>query len=123
MTDVFLVRQPLDPEKLEEAREFFTSIDDDPSRVMDVLEAETVYTESAFLEEGEDGPAVLYYIEARDGATVEDVFQDVMAEPESMSEEIAELARSFEAVVDGEPERLDVELLYHLVNPERPRRE
>lgn len=120
MPDVFLVRHQIAPGKTEEARELFARLDDPPEGAMDVLDAETVYTESAFLETGPDGDAILYYIEAEDGATVYDVFQDLMDAPEDVAPEMAAFVEQFESVVTGEPTVVDVELLYHVVNPDRP---
>ncbi len=119
MTDVFLVRQPIAPGKTDAARELFSRVDDHPGGVTDVLEAETVVTESAFLETGEDGDAILYYIEAEDGATVKAVFEDLMADPGTVDEDARALVEAFEEVVAGEPELVEAETLYHLVNPAR----
>lgn len=120
MTDVFLVRQEIAPGKTEDAKAFFDSIDRDPEAVLDVLDEETVYTESAFLERGEDADHILFYIEASDGATVRDVFQELMAEPDSIGDGYEAFVAEFGSLVNGEPELVDVDLLYHLVNPERP---
>lgn len=119
MTDVFLVRQPLAPGATEAARDLFSGLDDRSRDVREVLEAETVVTESAFLEEGEEGDAILFYIEAADGATVKEVFDDLVADPGAAGGEAADLVEGFAEVAAGEPELVDAETLYHLTNPAR----
>lgn len=120
MSDVFLVRHEIAPGETEAVREFFAEIDANPGAVLDVLEAETVYTESAFLEQGDEADHILYYIEAADGATVYDVFQELVGDPESVGEGHAGFVETFESLVTGEPELVAVDRLYHLVNPARP---
>lgn len=121
--DVFLVRQPLAEGETEAARELFSRLDESPpAGVTDVLRAETVHTETAFLERREDGDYVCYYIEAEDGATVRDVFEGLLADPASAvdaGDELGEFVEAFQSVVAGPPELVAAERLYHLVDPDR----
>ncbi|MFC7046385.1 DUF6176 family protein [Halobacteriaceae archaeon GCM10025711] len=117
MVDVVLVRQPIEPGETERARELLSGARDalGDDEVVGLIQREGVYTESAFLEETDDGDYVVYYIEAEDGERVYEVFQDIVDDPDD------ELIREFTEVMAGEPTVADVDLLYHLVNPERPR--
>lgn len=120
MTDAFLVKQPIEPERVEAARSLFEELGrmrSDPA--IELLEKEGVFTETAFLRQDEEGPYILYYIEAADGGTVQDVYHDIMADPEGEAEGMAEFIRRFTEIVSGDPSLVDGEPLYHLVNPAR----
>jgi len=124
MAEAILVEQALESEAVDRAKQLFAEIGRmaDSEAVVDVLRAEGVYTESAFLQHRDDGDYVLYYIEAEDGEQVKDVFDALIEDPESETDGLAEFVRAFDAVTAGEPELADAEPLYHLVNPARPDR-
>lgn len=122
MADAILVKQKIAPGKTERARKLFRKFEQlkRADAAQDVLQKEGVYTESAFLQQTEDGDYVLYYIEAEDGKEVYDVYQDIMADPEGEGEGLEESLEEFQEVVAGDPFVADVEFLYHLTTPDRP---
>ncbi|WP_338729953.1 DUF6176 family protein [Haladaptatus sp. DJG-WS-42] len=122
MGDVLLVNQRIAPGKTERAKALLSQMDDPEyaDAALAILDAEGVHTESAFLRRGDDGDYVTYYIEAEDGATVYDVFKHVTEHPDELPNEMGAFVAEFNAVMDGDPYLVDSDVLYHLVNPERP---
>lgn len=124
MVDTILVEQEVEAGETERARALFESINQpdefETDAIGEVLRKEGVYTESAFLQHREGGDYVLYYIEAEDGTQVRDVFEDIRANPKSETDGLESFLAEFEAVMAGTPTLVDVELLYHVTDPERP---
>ncbi|MFC6730950.1 MULTISPECIES: DUF6176 family protein [unclassified Haladaptatus] len=122
MVDVLLVNQRIADGNVDRAKALLSQLDDPETldAALAILDAEGVHTESAFLRHDDEGPFVTYYIEAEDGATVYDVFKHVTENPEAQPDEMAAFIEEFNAVMDGDPYLVESEVLYHLVNPERP---
>ncbi len=113
MTDVELVRQRVKPGKVDRLREWMAEIEDREEEALATLRDEGMLTETAFLEDREDGTYLYYYMEAEDLDRVREQFAD------SDHEIDAEHKRVMETVlVDDATERVE-EVLYHLANPER----
>lgn len=122
MADVILVKQKIKSGQTERAKALFKEIGQmrNTDAALEVLKKEGVYTESAFLQQTDEGDYILYYIEAEDGEQVYDVYKDIMADPKGEAEELEEFLTEFQEVMAGEPYVAEVEPLYHLVNPDRP---
>ncbi|WP_332897226.1 DUF6176 family protein [Haladaptatus sp. CMSO5] len=122
MGAALLVNQRIAPGQTERAKALLSQFDNPEyaDAVLAILDAEGVHTESAFLRTDEDGDFVTYYIEAEDRATVYDVFKQVTENPDELSDEMAAFLTEFNDVMDGDPYLVESEVLYHLVNPERP---
>lgn len=121
MTDTILVKQKIVPGKTEQAKALFTEMGQmrNSPEAIELLKKEGVYTETAFLQQTEEGDFVLYYIEAEDGEQVYEIYRDIVADPEEEAEGLEEFIHEFNSVMDGEPFVADVEPLYHVVNPDR----
>lgn len=121
MADAILVKQAVEPGKVKQAKSLFEELGRmrNTDAALELLEKEGVYTETAFLRQTEEGPYILYYIEAEDGEKVQDVYNEIMADPEGEAEGMEEFIREFQEVMAGEPYLVEGEPLYHVVNPAR----
>lgn len=113
MTDVVLVKQRVKPDKVDRLREWMAEVRERSGEAEDTLRDEGVLTESAFLEHTDDGPHLVYYMEAEDIERVWDQFEDsdhdIDREHKAVMAEVLEDGRD---VGEFEP-------LYHLTNSER----
>lgn len=66
MLDVALVRQAVDPEKVDRLREWTDEILDRRAEALTSMDAEGMHAEGAFLRETEDGVYLYAYVEADD---------------------------------------------------------
>ncbi|WP_415381363.1 DUF6176 family protein [Halosimplex sp. TS25] len=113
MTDVALVKQPVKPDKVDRLKEWMAEVRDRSDEVVETLRDEGMKTESAFLERTDDGPHLVYYMEAEDIERVWDQFED---SDHDIDEEHKEVMR--EVLEDGQDVG-EYELLYHVTNPDR----
>ncbi|WP_235853480.1 DUF6176 family protein [Halosimplex salinum] len=86
---------------------------DRSDEVVETLRDEGMKTESALLERTDDGPHLVYYMEAEDIERVWDQFED---SDHDIDEEHKEVMR--EVLEDGQDVG-EYELLYHVTNPDR----
>lgn len=121
MTDIALVKQDIEPGKTERAKALFKEAGQmrNTDEAIKMLAKEGVYTESAFLQQSDEGDSILYFVECEDGEQAFDVYQDIVADPEEEAEGLEELIHEFNSVMAGEPYVAEADPLYHLVNPER----
>lgn len=115
MTDVVLTRQRVEDGKTEKLRDWCEELANRSDEVRETLRDEGMYTETAFLERTEDGHYLYYYMEA----------EDVPAALQAFGESDHDVDREHEAtmsdVVAESPALDEFEVLYHAVNPDRPR--
>jgi len=90
-----------------------TEVRDRTEEVEATLRDEGMQTESAFLEHTDDGPHLVYYMEAEDIERVWDQFEDSDHDIDE-----AHKAVMREVLEDGQDVG-EYELLYHVTNPER----
>jgi len=113
MTDVVMVKQRVEQGKVDRLKAWVAEVRDRRAEAEDTLRDEGMLTESAFLEHTDDGPYLVYYMEAEDIDRVweqfEDSDHDIDREHEEVMSEVLEDGRDV-----GEYERL-----YHLTNPDR----
>ena len=114
MVQPTLLRQRVDPDRVEELREWTAEVRSRPEEHVETLRHEGVYTETAFLERIDGDPYLTYYMETESVHAVYEAFEnsefDIDAEHEEVMREVLE---SGEIVADAD-------VLYHQVNPDRP---
>ena len=114
MVQPTLLRQRVDPDRVEELREWTAEVRSRPEEHVETLRHEGVYTETAFLERIDGDPYLTYYMETESVHAVYEAFEnsefDIDAEHEEVMREVLE---SGENVADAD-------VLYHQVNPDRP---
>lgn len=114
MVEPVLLRQRVDPERVEDLREWTAEVRTRPEEHVETLRNEGVYTETAFLERIDGEPYLTYYMETESVAGAFEAFEssefDIDAEHEEVMQEVLE---SSENVADAD-------VLYHQVNPDRP---
>jgi predicted thioredoxin/glutaredoxin len=114
MVEPTLLRQRVDPDRVEELREWTREVRTRPDEHVETLRHEGVYTETAFLERIDGELYLTYYMETERVEAVYEAFEhsefDIDAEHEEVMREVLE---SGENVADAE-------VLYHQVNPDRP---
>jgi predicted Rdx family selenoprotein len=113
MTDVVMVKQRIEEGKVDRLTEWMAEVRDRSDEAEATLRDEGMLTESAFLEHTDDGPHLVYYMEAEDIGRVweqyEDSDHDIDREHKQVMREVLEDGRD---VGEFEP-------LYHLTNPDR----
>ncbi|SIR80713.1 hypothetical protein SAMN05421858_3845 [Haladaptatus litoreus] len=120
MTDVFLLKQKIEPGKTERCKELIAELMNRvDSDVSEILETEGVYTESVFIEQGSDDEYLVWYFEAEDAARVGEMWEEpaetgIEGEIEDGKSVLAEVLEN-----PAEWGEDDFELLQHLVNPNR----
>jgi Tfp pilus assembly protein PilP len=114
MVQPTLLRQRVDPDRVEELREWTAEVRSRPEEHVETLRHEGVYTETAFFERIDGDPYLTYYMETESVHAVYEAFEnsefDIDAEHEEVMREVLE---SGENVADAD-------VLYHQVNPDRP---
>ena len=113
MADVELVRQRVRPGRVERLREWMAEVREREDEALATLRDEGMLTETASLDEREDGTYPYYYMEAEDLDRVREQFADsdhaIDAEHKQVMEAV--LAEDGTERVEG--------VLYHLANPDR----
>ncbi|AGB39713.1 hypothetical protein [Natronococcus occultus] len=107
----FLVRRPVDANRVESVREAVAGLCADPDDPNPLLGLEDATTASLFLDTGGESPSLCWYVEIPRSAIVD------WADPESR----VEAAFPLEHGAIGDEMAVDRELLVHAVNPNRPR--
>ncbi len=108
-----MIKQRVQEDKVDRLREWMAEVRDRRDEAETTLRDEGMQTESAFLERTEDGPHLVYYMEAEDIDRVWDQYENSDHDIDREHKQIVA-----EVLVDGH----DVgehELLYHLTSPER----
>lgn len=109
MTEVLLARAPVADGKTDRLRAWFDELSDRESEVIDTLDHEGVYTETAFVRETDDTDYLYVYMEA----------EDLAAANEAGNEEAYDIDREHHNVLNecltGEWEEL--ETIGHFTNP------
>lgn len=113
MPEVLLTKNRIKPGKTEQLREWMEEIKSRRKEAIETLQHEDMLTESAFLESGEEGDYLIYYMEAED---IGQVFEAFDSSPYEIDQEHKEVLN--EVLTDDQPKQ-EIELLYHLVNPDR----
>ncbi|MCU4972092.1 hypothetical protein OB955_05015 [Halobacteria archaeon AArc-m2/3/4] len=88
----------------------------------EMLDAETMYTESVFLERRADGYSLVGYMEAEEMQRVYDAYYDTWNPVARASEIVLGWVLTDPATILEYPLETDVELLAHAAHPDRPRR-
>ena len=113
MTDTVIVKQRVKEGQIDRLRAWMAEVRDRRDEAEATLREEGMVTESAFLEHTDDGPHLVYYMEAEDIDRVwgqyADSDHDIDREHEQVMAEVLEDGRD---VGEFEP-------LYHLTNPDR----
>lgn len=114
MTDVVVSKRRVDPGKVGRLREWMAEVREREDEAVETLQNEGVYTESTFLGRDEEGPYLLYYVEAEDFEAAMEAYResdhDIDREHRAVMDEV---------LADDHPDE-GIEPLYHLVNPDRP---
>lgn len=111
--EIVLVRNRIADGKTGRLREWMAEIREREAEALATLEHEGMHAETAFLEEREEADYLLYYMVADD---IDRVFEAFAESPHEIDHEHAAVLD--EVLADDQPAQ-DVELLYHLENPER----
>ena len=114
MADVVLTKQKIEPGKTPRLKEWMDEIRGREDEAIQTLKNEGVYAESAFIERTDDGEYLVYYMEAEDMGHVFEAFSESSHEIDLEHQEV------MSDVLETEENVGEYELLYHLVNPERP---
>ncbi|QLH78063.1 hypothetical protein HZS55_12465 [Halosimplex rubrum] len=113
MTDVVMVKQRVKGDEVDRLKAWMAEVRDRSDEAEETLRDEGMLTESAFLEHTDDGPHLVYYMEAEDIDRVWDQYadsdHDIDEEHKAVMQEVLEDGRDV-----GE-----FESLYHLTSPER----
>ncbi|WP_135535939.1 DUF6176 family protein [Halostella pelagica] len=94
MVDAILSKRRVDPEKVDQLRDYFDSLDDRQELFERGLDLEEVYTEAAFLQDDGEGPVLYYYIEQSDDFPPELDREDID------DQDLLELSAEHEAVLN-----------------------
>lgn len=113
MSDVVLVKRRIKPGKTDSLREWMEEITSHCDEAIETLQHERMLSETAFLEQRDDGDYLLYYMEAED---LDHVFESFESSPYEIDHE--HQAVLDEVLADDQPDQ-DIEPLYHLANPDR----
>ncbi|WP_436932211.1 DUF6176 family protein [Halosimplex halobium] len=113
MTDVVMVKQRVEEGKVDRLREWMAEVRDRRDEAEATLRDEGMLTESAFLERTDDGPHLVYYMEAEDIERVWDQYEDSDHDIDREHKQVMS-----DVLPDGRDVG-DYELLYHLTNPDR----
>ena len=113
MSEVQLIRYRLKDGETERMYEWMDKINSRREEAIETLQNENVLSEAAFLESRADGDYVSFYMEAEDLEAATEAFEE---STHSIDQEFKELLS--EVVAQEQPEE-DIELLYHLANPNR----
>lgn len=108
MPDVALVRQEVDPEKVDRLREWTDEVLERSDEALASMEAEGMHAEAAFLHESEDGVYLYAYMEADD---VEAALATFAESDRDIDEDHREV---MDDVVVGGADLEEFEPLYHL---------
>ena len=108
MPDVALVRQEIDPEKVDRLRGWIDEIHEREDEALASMEAERMHAEAAFLRETDDGTYLYAYMAADD---VEAALAALAESDRDIDERHREVME--DVVVDG-PDFDEFEPLYHL---------
>lgn len=114
MVEVVLTKQKLKSGKTEQLREWMSEVREREEEAVETLQSEGMHSEAAFLEQVEDGDYLVYYMEAENLRRVYESFEKSSHDIDEEHKQIMD-----EVLVDGE-DIGNYELLYHMVNPERP---
>lgn len=114
MPEVVLTKQKIEPGKTERLKEWMSEIREREQEAIETLQSEGMHSEAAFLEQSEGGDYLVYYMAAEN---MHDVFKSFEDSSHDIDEEHKQIMH--EVLEDGESVG-DYELLYHMVNPERP---
>jgi hypothetical protein len=115
VTEAVLTKQKIEPDKVDRLKEWMDEVRERESEVIETFQSEGMLTEAAFLEQGDDGVYLVYFMEAED---LREVY-------ESFSESTHDIDQEQKEVMDDvleSPKDLGVgnyELLYYMVNPDR----
>ncbi|RDI72400.1 DUF6176 family protein [Halopelagius longus] len=112
MSEVILTKNRIEPGKRDRLREWMTEITTRREEAIETLRYEGMISEAAFLEQTDDADYLVYYMEAED---IDGVYEAFQSSPYEIDHEHGEVLD--EVLADDQPKR-DIELLYHLVNPE-----
>ncbi|WP_459192176.1 DUF6176 family protein [Halosimplex sp. J119] len=113
MTDVVMVKQRVQEDKVDRLKEWMAEVRDRRNEAEETLRDEGMLTESAFLERTDDGPYLVYYMEAEDIDRVWDQYED------SNHDIDREHKRVMQEVLEDDRNVGEFEPLYHLTNPDR----
>lgn len=114
MPDVVLTKQKIEPGKTERLKEWMSEIREREDEAIETLQSEGMHSEAAFLEECEDGEYLVYYMAAEDIREVYESFEESSHDIDEAHKQVMD-----EVLEDGEDVG-NYELLYHMVNPQRP---
>jgi len=115
VTEAVLTNKKIEPDKVDRLKEWMDEVRERESEVIETFQSEGMLTEAAFLEQGDDGVYLVYFMEAED---LREVY-------ESFSESTHDIDQEQKEVMDDvleSPKDLGVgnyELLYYMVNPDR----
>ena len=115
VTEAVLTKQKIEPDKVDRLKEWMDEVRERESEVVETFQSEGMLTEAAFLEHGDDGVYLVYFMEAED---IREVY-------ESFSEATRDIDQEQKEVMDDvleNPEDLgagNYALLYDIINPDR----
>lgn len=113
MTDVVMIKQRVKETKVDRLEEWMAEVRDRTEEVEATLRDEGMQTESAFLEHTDDGPHLVYYMDAEDIDHVWEHFED-------SDHDIDEAHKAvMREVLEAGQDVGEYELLYHVTNPDR----
>lgn len=113
MTEVVMVKQEVDLEKVSELKAWMGEISERTDEIVETLQDEGVKTESVFLEESAYGTFLVTYMEAEDLREAQQTFEESNHEIDIEHKQVLQ-----ECLVDGQPVD-SFEPLYHAASPDR----
>lgn len=112
MSEVVLVKNRIKPGKTQQLRDWMGEIRTRREEAIETLRHEGMVSEAAFVERTEEADFLVYYMEAEN---IEQVYEAFESSPYEIDHEHEEVMA--EVLADDQSDQ-DIELLYHLVNPE-----
>lgn len=114
MVEPVLTRQRVDPDRVDDLREWIDEVRTRPDEHVETLRNEGVYTETAFLERIDGETYLTYYMETESLDTAIEAYRDSEFDIDQAHKQVMrEVLESAENVADAD-------VLYHQVNPDRP---
>jgi len=114
MSEIQLRRYRLKAGKRERLYEWVEEVTSRRDEAVETLQAENVYSETAFLESRADGDYVCFYMEAEDVEAAAEAFE---ASTHDLDQQFKQLLN--DVVAENQPDEA-IEPLYHVANPDRP---
>ncbi|WP_227374806.1 DUF6176 family protein [Haladaptatus halobius] len=113
MVDVVMMKQKIKRGKTRRLKEWMAEIRRREDEAVETYESEGMYSESAFIEQTNDGDFLVYYMESEDARRAYEAFENSTHEIDREHKEV------MKETLEDERSVGEYELLYHLTHPNR----